>query len=73
MDKNLIIADEQYQSLINEIGSILLNARSKISREVNITMVDAYWKSDDISLNMNNKARNELNMALTCSTACPKT
>ena len=43
MDKNLIIADEQYQSLINEIGSILLNARSKISREVNITMVDAYW------------------------------
>jgi predicted nuclease of restriction endonuclease-like (RecB) superfamily len=43
MDKNLIIADEQYQSLINEIGSVLLNARNKISREVNITMVDAYW------------------------------
>ena len=43
MDKNLIIADEKYRSLINEIGSVLLNARNKISREVNATMVDTYW------------------------------
>ena len=43
MNGNIIIADEQYQSLINEIGDVLLNARNKISREINVTMVDAYW------------------------------
>lgn len=43
MNGNIIIADEQYQSLINEIGDVLLNARNKISCEINVTMVDAYW------------------------------
>lgn len=33
----------QYAELINGIGTLLANARSSISREVNTIMVDTYW------------------------------
>lgn len=33
----------QYTELINGIGTLLANARSKISSEVNSVMVDTYW------------------------------
>lgn len=35
--------DIPYTELINDIGSLLANARNRISREVNTVMVDTYW------------------------------
>lgn len=37
------IQKNQYVLLVNEIGKILVEARSGICREINATMVDAYW------------------------------
>ncbi|WP_288317979.1 PDDEXK nuclease domain-containing protein [Xylanibacter caecicola] len=43
MNKDLIKTNESYNSLVNDIGSILSEARGKMSREVNSIMVDTYW------------------------------
>lgn len=38
-----LIQNADYQSLLDNIGGTLSDARSKLSREVNSVMVDAYW------------------------------
>lgn len=38
-----LIQNADYQSLLDNIGGTLSDARSKLSREVNSIMVDAYW------------------------------
>lgn len=38
------VTTERYNSLINDIGHILSDARNKISHEVNSIMVDTYWQ-----------------------------
>lgn len=43
MSKDLIKNYESYNSLVNDIGSVLSDARGKMSREVNSIMVDTYW------------------------------
>lgn len=43
MNEELQMANGQYGSLINEIGNVLSEARAKISRTINTTMLDAYW------------------------------
>lgn len=43
MSKELVKTDEQYKSLVSDIGIILKEARNKIYSEVNSLMVDTYW------------------------------
>ena len=43
MSNDLIELNEHYVALIDNIGSILIEARGKISREVNTIMLDTYW------------------------------
>lgn len=43
MNTESLTTNEQYCSLIQDIGLILAEARGKISRDVNTIMVDTYW------------------------------
>ncbi len=43
MSKEIAKTDEQYKSLVSDIGIILKEARNKIYSEVNSLMVNTYW------------------------------
>lgn len=43
MEKELIEAEEISNELAEEIKSLILEARNKIAKEVNKTLIDTYW------------------------------